>query len=114
MGDAMDKHCLQNPLDVVEGVTHAGQAATRHVTLHTDYILCCDYYSAPPAPHCCHTPQVFGMTAGLSAQRLELCSMATEPPGKHKASGHSLHDPVLAAGEVIFGRVDEGKAEVEH
>ena len=28
MGDAMDKHCLQNPLDVVEGVTYAGQAAT--------------------------------------------------------------------------------------
>lgn len=78
MGDAMDKHCLQNPLDVVEGVTHAGQAATRHVALHTDYILCCDYYTA--SPHCCHTPQVFGMMAGLSAQRLELCGMATEPP----------------------------------
>lgn len=50
MGDAMDKHCLQNPLDVVEGVTHAGQAATRHVTLHTDYIFCCDYYATPPHP----------------------------------------------------------------
>lgn len=32
VGDAMDKHGLQNPLDVVEGVTHAGQAATTHVT----------------------------------------------------------------------------------
>lgn len=27
MGDTVDKQCLQNPLDVVEGVTHAGQAA---------------------------------------------------------------------------------------
>lgn len=27
MGDAVDEHCLQNPLDVVEGVAHAGQAA---------------------------------------------------------------------------------------
>lgn len=27
MGDAVDKHCLQDPLDVVEGVAHAGQAA---------------------------------------------------------------------------------------
>lgn len=27
MGDAMDKYCLQNSLGVVEGVTHAGQAA---------------------------------------------------------------------------------------
>lgn len=29
-------------------------------------------------------------------------------------SRHSLYDPVLAAGEVILWRVDEGKAEVEH
>lgn len=50
MGDTMDKQCLQNPLDVVEGVTYAGQ----------------------------------------------------------------MYDPVLAAGEVILWRVDEGKAEVEH
>lgn len=28
VGDAMDEHGLQNPLDVVERVTHAGQAAT--------------------------------------------------------------------------------------
>lgn len=27
MGDTMDKQRLQNPLDVVKGVTHAGQAA---------------------------------------------------------------------------------------
>lgn len=27
MRDAMDEYCLQNPLDIVEGVTHAGQAA---------------------------------------------------------------------------------------
>lgn len=27
VGDAVDKHCLQDPLDVVEGVAHAGQAA---------------------------------------------------------------------------------------
>lgn len=27
MGDAMDKYCFQNPLAVMEGVTHAGQAA---------------------------------------------------------------------------------------
>lgn len=33
MGDTMDKCCLQNPLDIVEGVTHAGQAAA--ITLHT-------------------------------------------------------------------------------
>lgn len=50
MGDTMDKHGLQDPLDVVEGVTHAGQ----------------------------------------------------------------VYDPVLAAGEVIFGGVDERKVEVEH
>lgn len=30
MGDTMDKQCFQNPFDVVEGVTHAGQAAIRH------------------------------------------------------------------------------------
>lgn len=30
MGDAMDEQCLQNPLDVVKGVTHTGQAATKH------------------------------------------------------------------------------------
>lgn len=34
MGDTVDKHCLQDPLDVVEGVTHAGQAATGHTHLH--------------------------------------------------------------------------------
>lgn len=34
MGDTMNKHCLQNPLDIVEGVTHAGQAATRHYITH--------------------------------------------------------------------------------
>lgn len=33
---------------------------------------------------------------------------------KSKASGHSLDDPVLAAGEVVLWRVDEGQAEVEH
>lgn len=27
MGDAVDKYCFQNPLDIVEGVAHAGQAA---------------------------------------------------------------------------------------
>lgn len=46
MGDAMDKHCLQNPLDIVEGVTHAGQAATRHYVTHTLTYLA-DYYTAP-------------------------------------------------------------------
>ncbi len=30
MGNTMDKQRLQNPLDVVEGVTNAGQAATRN------------------------------------------------------------------------------------
>lgn len=30
MGDTMDKQRLQNPFDVVEGVTHTGQAAIRH------------------------------------------------------------------------------------
>lgn len=35
MGDTMDKQCLQNPLDVVEGVTHAGQAATGHTHTNT-------------------------------------------------------------------------------
>lgn len=29
----MDEHGLQNPLDVVEGVTYAGQAATTHAVL---------------------------------------------------------------------------------
>lgn len=38
MGDTMDKHGLQDPLDVVEGVTHAGQAATGHT-----YMMSCDY-----------------------------------------------------------------------
>lgn len=33
MGDTMHKQRLQNPLDVVEGVTHAGQAATGHTYL---------------------------------------------------------------------------------
>ena len=37
MGDTMDKHGLQDPLDVVEGVTHAGQAATGHT-----YMMSCD------------------------------------------------------------------------
>lgn len=35
MGDTMDKQCLQNPLDVVEGVTYAGQTATRHTSTKT-------------------------------------------------------------------------------
>lgn len=39
VGDTVDKHCLQNPLDVVEGVTHAGQAANR-THIHT-YIFSC-------------------------------------------------------------------------
>lgn len=36
MGDAVDKYCLQNPLDIVEGVAHAGQAAkvAHPVTVH--------------------------------------------------------------------------------
>lgn len=34
MGNTVDKQCLQDPLDVVEGVTHAGQAATGHTHLH--------------------------------------------------------------------------------
>jgi len=38
MRDTMDKHCLQNPLDVVEGVTHACQAATHEHTL-SDLLL---------------------------------------------------------------------------
>lgn len=33
VGDAMDKHGLQDSLDVVEGVTDASQAAATHVTL---------------------------------------------------------------------------------
>lgn len=35
MGDTMHKQGLQNPLDVVEGVTHAGQAATGHTHTRT-------------------------------------------------------------------------------
>lgn len=35
MGDTMNKQRLQNPLDVVEGVTHAGQAATEHTHTYT-------------------------------------------------------------------------------
>lgn len=34
VGDAMDKHCLQDPLNVVKGVTYAGQAATTHTHSH--------------------------------------------------------------------------------
>lgn len=55
MGDAVDKHCLQNPLDVVEGVAHAGQAAkvahvfTAHVALvmWIIWLYSASYRSAP-------------------------------------------------------------------
>lgn len=41
MGDTVDKYCLQNPLDIVEGVAHAGQAAKgAHIfTVHVVLIL---------------------------------------------------------------------------
>lgn len=41
MGDSVHKYCLQNPLDIVEGVAHAGQAAkvARPFTVHVVLIL---------------------------------------------------------------------------
>lgn len=41
MGDAVDKYCLQNPLDIVKGVTHADQAAkgARPFRVHVVLIL---------------------------------------------------------------------------
>lgn len=55
--------------------------------------------------------------AGGSVQSPGLCETLHQHHNrslKTWESRHSLYDPVLAAGEVILWRVDEGKAEVEH
>lgn len=39
VGDTVDEQCLQNPLDVVEGVTHAGQTAAEHTRTNTHVLF---------------------------------------------------------------------------
>ena len=120
VGYAMDEERLQDPLDVVEGVTHAGQAATQRHTLEYSVAIktspCCGLLNLAQDQGQRSDTQRFHVQ-GLSCKDWDCvingANLGTDPNIQMQAD-NSLYDPLLAGGEVIFWRVDERKAEVEH